>query len=315
MRIAVVGAGGVGGYFGGRLAQAGHEVHLVARGAHLAAIRRDGLRVESTLGDFTVAPAGATDDPAEIGPVDAVLVAVKGWQLQDAARSARPLLGPDTVVLPLLNGVEAADVLAGVLGRGPVLGGVCRIVSSIVEPGRIRHAAMEPAVVLGTLDGAASPEAERLAGALDGAEGVDAELTGDVHGAIWRKFMLIATWSGIGAVTRAPVGVWRSLPGTRSMAEEALREILALARARGIDTRGEWVAATLDFIDGVAPHGTASMQRDIMEGRPSELESQNGAAVRLAAEAGVPVPVNRFLYHSLLPQERAARGLDGSGGD
>lgn len=307
MRIAVVGAGGVGGYFGGRLSEAGHEVHLIARGDHLEAIRRDGLRVESTLGDFVTSPAGTTADPGEIGPVDAVLVAVKGWQLPEAARSARPLLGPDTLVLPLLNGVEAPDVLAGVLGREHVLGGVCRIVSEIVEPGRIRHSAMEPAVVLGTLDGTPSAGAEQLRGALEEA-GVQAEVTDDIHAAIWQKFMLIATWSGIGAVTRAPVGVWRSLPGTRAMADSCLREILAIAEARGIAAREEWVSGTLHFIDAVAPHGTASMQRDVVEGRPSELESQNGAAVRLAQDAGVPAPVNRFLYHSLLPQERVARG-------
>lgn len=306
MRIAIVGAGGVGGYFGGRLAVAGHDVVFIARGAHLAAIRHDGLRVQSISGDFVVAPARASDDPASIGPVDVVIVAVKGWQLADAVRAMQPLVGPETAVLPLLNGVEAAAELTAAFGPGHILGGLCRIIASIEGPGQIRHSGMEPSMAVGELDNTRSERVQQLHRALVEA-GVHAEIAPDIHVALWEKFMLIATWSGIGAVTRSPIGVWRSLSGARAMAEAALNEVLALAHARGVSVATTRVGTTLAFMDGVPPAATASMQRDIMEGRPSELESQSGAVVRLGSDAGVPTPTHTFLYQSLLPQERAAR--------
>lgn len=307
MRIAVIGVGGVGGYFGGRLARAGHDVSFIARGEHLRAIRERGLRVESTAGDFLIQPAQASDDPAEVGAVDAVIVSVKSWQLAEAARAARPLLGPDTAVLPLLNGVEAADTLAAELGAAHTLGGLCRIMAFIAGPGHIRHTGIEPSLALGELDNRRSPRAERLLAAFREA-GVRADIPADIQVAVWEKFMLIVTWSGIGAVTRAPIGAWRALPGTRAMAEALLDEVVAVANARGVPLPVSRIAQTMGFLDGVPAGGTASMQRDVMEGRPSELEAQNGAVVRLGAAAGVDTPVNAFIYHSLLPQERAARG-------
>jgi 2-dehydropantoate 2-reductase len=216
-----------------------------------------------------------------------------------------PLVGPATTVLPLLNGVEAAGQLDAALGPGHTLGGLCRIMAFIEGPGHIRHAGIEPSVDLGELDGAASPRAAALCDALAGA-GVRARVAPDIHAAIWEKFMLIVTWGGIGAVTRSPIGVWRSLPGTRAMAQESLREVLALARARGVQIADGRDAAIMGFLDGVPAGGTASMQRDIQQGRRSELESQSGAVVRLGAESGLPTPVHRFIYHCLLAQEAAA---------
>jgi 2-dehydropantoate 2-reductase len=192
MRFAVVGAGGVGGYFGGRLYQDGHEVIFVARGPHLDAIRRHGLRVESIAGDFVVDPALATDDPGEIGPVQAVIIAVKAWQLDDAAQAARPLVGPDAVVLPLLNGVEASERLAEVLGADHVLGGLCRLSAEITAPGIVRHTAIEPTLLLGELDNRRTPRARALVEALSRA-GVRAAIADDIDAALWEKFMLIAT--------------------------------------------------------------------------------------------------------------------------
>jgi 2-dehydropantoate 2-reductase len=307
VRIAVVGAGGVGGYFGGRLALAGHDVAFIARGAHLKAIREHGLRVESINGDFTIAPAEGTDDPAGVGRVDAAIVAVKTWQLPEVARAMRPLVGPATVVLPLLNGVEASDQLAEVLGRDHVLGGLCRIIAEIVEPGHIRHPGVDPSVILGELDDRRTERVGLLRRAFVDA-GVRAEIAPAIQAALWEKFMMIATVSAIGAVTRVPAGAWRTLPGTRAMAEASLREVVAVASARGVKVAPDKVAATMAFIDAIPSTGTASMQRDIMDGKPSELESQSGAVVRLGAEAGVPTPTHDFLYHALLPQERAARG-------
>jgi 2-dehydropantoate 2-reductase len=306
MRFAVVGAGGVGGYFGGRLAQDGNEVSFVARGAHLDAIRRHGLRVESIAGDFVVDPALATDDPAEVGPVEVVIIAVKAWQLADAAEAARPLVGPDTAVLPLLNGVEASERLAEVLGGEHVLGGLCRLSAKIAAPGIIRHSAIEATLLLGEPDNRRTPRVQALVAALSRA-GVRAAIADDIDAALWEKFMLIATWSGIGSVTRAPVGVWRAVPGLRSMAEACLREVLAVAHARNVRLGEDRVAATMAAFDAVPPQGMASMQRDILAGRPSELEAQNGAVVRLGAAARVSTPTHAFIYHCLLPQETAAR--------
>lgn len=307
MRIAIFGAGAVGGYFGARLARAGEEVVFIARGEHLQAMRRDGLHVESVLGDFRVAPVNATDDPASVGPVDAVLVGVKAWQVPEAAEAMRPLIGPETFVVPLQNGVDAPDQLAAVLGREHVLGGLCRIISSVVAPGRIRHGGMEPYVAFGELDNRPSPRAERLRTAFEHA-GVRAEIPADIHVAMWEKFLFICTLSGVGAVTRAPVGVLRSMPETRRMLEQAVAEAFAVGRARGIALPDDAPQRIMALIDGLPPEGSASMQRDLAAGRPSELESQNGAVVRLGREVGVPTPLHAFIYHSLLPLERRARG-------
>lgn len=314
MRIAVFGAGAVGGYFGGRLAQAGEDVVFIARGAHLRAMQRHGLRVDSIEGDFTIDPVQATGVPADVGPVDAVLVAVKAWQVSAAARAMRPIVGRRTFVVPLENGVEAPSQLAQGLGEehggsaGAVLGGLCRIISSLVEPGHIRHAGISPTIAFGEFDGRRSERVERLREAFEHAEAVTAIIPPDIHLAMWEKFLFIAALSGVGAVTRAPVGVLRALPQTRRMLEQAMQEILAVAEARDIALPPKTVAETLAFIDGLPPDGTASMQRDVMAGRPSELESQNGAVVRLGQEVGVAAPLHRFIYTSLLPQELQARG-------
>jgi 2-dehydropantoate 2-reductase len=308
VRIAVFGAGAVGGYFGGRLAQAGEHVVLIARGPHLEALRRHGLRVDSIAGDFVVHPAQATDDPAEVGIVDVILVAVKAWQVRQAARAMQPMVGPDTFVVPLENGVEAPSQLAGVLGEEHVLGGLCRIISELVEPGRIRHAGISPTVTVGELDGRRSERVELLWDALNRAEGVTPRIAPDIQVAVWEKFLFIASFSGVGAVTRAPIGALRSLPQTRRMLERAMEEILTVAHARGIALPPGAVAETMAFIDDLPPEGTASMQRDVTAGRPSELESQNGAVVRLGRDAGVETPLHAFIYNSLLPQELRARG-------
>jgi 2-dehydropantoate 2-reductase len=306
MRIAVVGVGGVGGYFGGRLAQAGHAVYLIARGAHLKAIRAGGLRVTSIDGDFMVRPAGATDDPAQVGPVDLVLLAVKSWQLPEACASLGPLLGPDTLVLPLLNGVEAVEQVAAAVGAAHTLGGLCRIIAELSGPGQIRHSGIEPTIIFGELDNVRSPRAEKILFAIRTAN-IRVSIAADIQAAIWQKFMLVSTWSGLGAVTRTPIGVWRSLPQTRALATQMIAEVVAVASGRGVNLPPSAPENTMIFLDGVTPEGTASMQRDISEGRPSELEAQNGAVVRLGAAAGVPTPVNAFIYACLLPQEQQAR--------
>jgi len=308
VRIAIFGAGGVGGYFGGRLAEAGREVVFIARGEHLQAMRGAGLRVDSISGDFRVHPVRATDDPAEAGTADAILVAVKAWQVPEAARAMRPMVGPETFVVPLQNGVEAPDELAAVLGRERVLGGVCGLISFVAGPGHIRHTGIEPFVQFGELDNHASTRAKRLLDAFAPARGVKAEIPPDIHVSMWRKFLFIAAMSGMGAVTRVPVGAFRSVPETRALLERAVEEIHRVARARGVELPDDAVAQTLELFDRLPPASTASMQRDIMEGRPSELEAQNGAVLRLGRAAGVDTPLHAFIYASLLPGERRARG-------
>jgi 2-dehydropantoate 2-reductase len=307
MRIAIFGSGGVGAYFGGRLARAGQSVAFVARGAHLEVLRRDGLAVESVAGDFTVQPVEATSDAREIGPVDVVLVGVKAWQVRETAEAIKPLLGADTFVVPLQNGVEAADELGEVIGRGRVLGGLCRIMSFVAAPGRIKHTGIVPRIEFGEWDGRASPRVEALRDAFAQAEGLSAVVPPHIAVALWEKFLFIAPVSAVGAVTRMPAGVFRAVPETRAILTQSMGEILAVAHARGVALPSNAVAKTLAIVDGLPAEGTASMQRDILEGRPSELEYQVGAVVRLATQVGLAAPASTFLYASLLPAERRAR--------
>jgi 2-dehydropantoate 2-reductase len=307
MRIAIIGAGGVGGYFGGRLAQAGYDIAFLARGATLDALRTHGLRVDSVLGDFAVSPVNATDDPTSIGPVDAILMAVKAWQIPEAAAQIGPMLGEDTMVVPLENGIYAPEVLSEIVGARHVAGGLCAIVSFSVAPGHIRHAAAEPVVMFAELDNSRSERVERLRAAFAEA-GVNVEVPPDIRRSMWTKFLFIATLSGIGALTRVPIGVWRADVELRAIADQSLREVLQLAIARGIDLGEDAIERTWQRYDGLAPDSTSSMQRDIMEGKPSELEAQLGAVVWLARESGVEVPVTAMIYHALVPQERRARG-------
>lgn len=307
MRIAMFGTGGAGGYFGARLAQAGEHVLFIARGEHLRAIRENGLRVDSVDGDFVVKPDLVTDDPAKAGAVDVVFVGVKAWQVPEAARAIPPLIGPQTFVVPLQNGVEAPDQLAAILGRERVVGGLAKVLSFIAEPGRLRHLGGPASITFGELDHRPSERTERLRDLLS-RRGIAAEIPPDIHVALWEKFLFIVPLGGIGAVTRATVGTLRTLPETRWMLEEGMHEIRAVAHGRKISLADDLVARTMDFVDTLPPEGTSSMQRDILAGKPSELEAWNGAVVRLGRQAGVATPLHDFLYRSLLPQERRARG-------
>jgi 2-dehydropantoate 2-reductase len=307
MRIAVFGTGGVGGYFGGRLALSGEQVVFIARGEGLQALRSNGLRVDSVLGDFRVEHVEATHDPAKAGVVDAVLVGVKAWQVPEAALAMQPLVGEDTCVLPLQNGVDAPAQLAAVLGARHVLGGLCRIACYRAGPGHIIHTGITPYVALGEMDSRSSDRVERLRQAFAHA-GVTVEVPPDIQVAMWEKFIFIAAISGVGAVTRAPVDVFRKVPETRRLLESAIQEVEMVARSRKVMLREDIVARTLAVIDGL-PEGTlASMQRDVMEGRPSELGSQNGAVLRMGLEMGVSTPAHEFIYQTLLPSELKARG-------
>ena len=308
MRIAVYGTGGAGGHFGARLAEAGEDVVFIARGEHLGAIRRNGLVVESDADEIRIHPANATEDPSEAGPVDVILLGVKTWQVEEAARQMAPMLGPETFVVPLQNGVDAAGQLIGVLGAPRVVGGLCATFSWVSAPGRIRSLGQVHSVRFGELDRRPSARTERLRQVFEHA-GIRATVPPDIHVSLWEKFLFVVPFGGVGAVTRVPIGITRGLSETRRMLWRAMEEIQATGRARGVVLPDNAVEKGMGFLDSLDGTGTTSLQRDITEGRPSELEAWNGAVVRLGRESGVPTPTHEFLYASLLPLERRARGL------
>ena len=307
MRFAIFGAGGLGGYYGARLAQAGHAVSFVARGKQLEAMRAKGLKVLSPLGDLQLAQPRVSSDPLELGQVDCVIVAVKTWQVVEAAHAMRPLLGPSTTVLPFLNGVEAPDQLAEVLGAQRVLGGLSRVFAMIEAPGVIRHANQDATIELGELGGGQTPRARALRDAF-AAAGVDAKLSGDIRSALWAKLVTVTSWAGLGALSQSAMGTLRTYPETRALIDRAMTEGIAVGIARGHDLARSFKEELWRYYDSLPVGATASMQRDILAGRPSELDAWNGAIVRLGAETGLETPVHRFTYHALLPMERRARG-------
>ena len=307
MRIAIFGAGGAGGYFGARLARSGEEVTFIARGKHLEAIRQHGLRVDSVLGDFVVSPAHATDDPAQVGTVDMVLLGVKAWQVTTVLQTLRPLVGPETTIVPLQNGVEAPDQIANAFGAKHVVGGLAKIISFKVEAGHIRHAGADPYIAIGELDKRPSKRTERLRQVFERA-GISVEIPTDIEAALWQKFLFVVSWGGVGSVTGAPIGVIRSMPETRRMLEQSMSEVLSVAQARKIAVADDTVIKTMAFVDTLPQNGTTSLHRDIMDGNPSELDFWNGAVVRLGQEVGIATPLNSFIYNSLLPRELRAQG-------
>ena len=307
MRIAVFGTGGVGGYFGGKLAQAEQEVVFIARGDHLKALLANGLRVDSVKGDFVVHPVQAVDDPDHVGVVDVIILGVKTWQVNEAAEAMRPMVGPETIVLPLQNGVETPNQLVAILGKSHVIGGICGLVTFIAGPGRIRHVGIEPFIRLGELDNQRSERIQRLQETLVGAE-VSAEIPPDIYVALWQKFLNVVPWGSLGAVSRAPVGILRELPATRELIKQGMHEINAVALAWGIDLPERIVDKAMAVIDKAPAGGTASLQRDIIAGKPSELEAWTGAVVRLGQKKEVSTPLHSYIYHSLLPLEMRARG-------
>lgn len=308
MKIAIMGSGGVGGYYGGLLARAGHDVTFIARGAHLDAIRTHGLQVKSVHGDFTIAPAQATDNPADVGPVELVLVTVKATATDEAARAILPLVGPDTVVLSLQNGIDAAERIGAVVGMSHLLGGATWVSSTIEAPGVIRQESQFRRIVLGELDGRVTPRAQAVCEALQ-STGATVELAADIRQVIWTKFVFIAALSGVGAVTRLPVGDYRDVPETRALLVQMMREVEAVARASGIPLDANVVDQAMAVVDHAAPGILSSMQRDVAAGRPSELESMIGVIGRKGRELDVPTPAADMVYAALLPGELKARGL------
>ena len=304
MRIAIMGSGGVGGYLGGRLAAGGQDVTFIARGAHLAAIRERGLRIESAgRGDVAIEPAKATDDPATLGPVDLVVFAVKLYDSESAARASRPLIGPQTGIVTLQNGVDSVGVLSRVLGPEHVIGGVAQIAAVIAAPGVIRHTGTLAHFQIGELDGGQSERLAALAQALEQA-GVDHQVSDDIERDIWAKMVFLATFAGLTALTRLPIGPIRDDPETRALYREGLAEALAVARAKGIGLPEDFVAKALARTDQLPAQMKSSLLEDLERGRRLELPWLSGAIVRMGQELGVATPVHGFITAALKPHAK-----------
>jgi 2-dehydropantoate 2-reductase len=302
MRVTVMGSGGTGGYFGGLLARAGEDVTFVARGAHLEAIRKNGLAVRSRLaGDFTVS-ARATADPAEAGSADLVLFCVKAYDTEAAAERLRPTVGPETVILPVQNGIDSAERIGRVVGAGHVIGGLAGVSSVIAEPGIIEHRAGPDVIQLGELAGGSSARTERIADALRRA-GMKAQVRPDIRVALWEKFVLICGLSGLTALTRLPIGAVLACGETRTLYRQTMEETHAVGRAEGVALPDGVAERTLRFFEGSDPSIRGSLYYDLAAGRRLEIETLNGTVVRLGRERGVPTPANFAVYAALKPYE------------
>jgi 2-dehydropantoate 2-reductase len=309
MKIAIMGTGGVGGYYGGLLAQQGHDVTFIARGKHLKAIQENGLQVKSIHGDFHVRPAQATGDPAQVGPVDLVVFCTKAYSIDESARQIQPMVGAETTVLPLQNGIDAADRIGAIVGMEHLLGGVTWISSAVEAAGVIKQISQFRRVVTGELDGQATARVQAVYKAFE-ETGITAELSENILKVLWTKFVFISTASSLGSLTRLPIGEYRSIPETRAMMTGLMQEVEAVARAQGVELGQDVVQKSLDFVDNAAPHIKPSMQLDVEAGRRSELESMIGVIGRKGRELGVPTPVAEMVYASLLPGEFAAQKSD-----
>ncbi|KAB1198284.1 MULTISPECIES: 2-dehydropantoate 2-reductase [Haloferax] len=300
MKFAIFGAGGVGGYLGARLADAGHEVHLIARGSHLAALQTDGLRVESVAGDTTV-DLPATEDPADVGACDYVLLCTKAHDVEAAAADLHPLLGENTAVVSFQNGVDSEHWIADEVGADHVVGGVAYIFSTIKEPGVVEHTGGPARFVYGELDGEKTPRIEALHDAMSECDGVDAVLADDISVELWRKFTFICAQAGMTATTRLPIGEIRETDASWEMFHDILTEVATVARAEGVDLPEGLVDEWLDFAQGLAPEMYSSLHYDLTHGKPMELDALNGAVVRHAEDVGVDVPMNEAVTAILSP--------------
>lgn len=297
--IAVYGAGGVGAYFGGRLAQSGADVSLIARGEHLEALRSSGLRVESVHGDFEV-DLEATDDPADIGPVDYVLVCVKSFDTPDVAANLDPLVGEGTTVLSLQNGVDNEEVLAEAVGDDRVLGGLCYILSTIKAPGVVEHVGGAARITFGELDGSVTDRTERFRDLCERA-GVDVVLSEDVRVDMWEKFAFIIAHAGMTAAVRLPLGEIRDSEASWAMYERLMREVETVAAAEGAPLPEDAVGGWLDSMEGFDDDAYSSLHYDMTHGKRMELDALHGTVVDLAAEHALDVPACEAVYAILEP--------------
>jgi 2-dehydropantoate 2-reductase len=300
MRIAVVGAGGIGGIYGASLAKAGADVTFVARGAHLAAMQANGLRIEGDRGETHISPAQATDDPASIGPVHYVIFCVKLWDVESAGEAIRPLVGPETAVIPQQNGVDAHERLIPILGRAAVMGGTAWVTGSIVAPGVIRQTGTYQRLIFGELDGSMSARGQKLAD-LCAAAGFEGDFSPNVLVPIWEKFLGIVPLSSVNSLTRVPLGVYREDPELWKLCETSLGEAIAVGRAEGVALPSDSVDKVIAQMRSMPPHHMTSMCNDLLRGNRIELPWFAGKVVELGRKHAIPTPVCSLLYAALKP--------------
>jgi len=305
MKIAIIGTGGVGGYFGGKLAQAGNEVTFIARGEHLKSIRENGLKVKSIKGDFSIVPARVTDNIGEIESPDLIILGIKAWQVKEVAQELKIIIKENTTVLPLQNGVLASEELNTVINNQHVIGGLCRIFSKIEAPGVINHFGIEPEIVFGELDNTLTPRVKRILATLENSD-IKASISQDIQTELWKKLMIIGC-GGLLALTRSTYGGVRENKETREMMHSLLTEIYQVSEKAGAKIETTFVEKTMKYIDTYPYDATTSLARDIWAGKPSEIEYQNGTIAILGEKYGIETPVNKFIYNCLLPMERRAR--------
>ena len=305
MNIVVIGAGGVGGFFGGKIAKAGFDVTFIARGKHLEAIQKNGLQVKSIDGDFMVHPK-VTDNISDVKNPDLIILAVKSWQVEEVAKQIKPIVTKETMVLPLQNGADNVDKLLKHLDKQNVLAGLCKIVSKVESPGVINHFAFVPEIIFGENDNSKTERIKKVKAIFD-ATGFKNKISEDIHRDIWRKFLFITMVSGIASLTRVVFGEMLKDKNIEKIILDSAHEIKNIANAKGINISENDVDFAMNMYHNSEYDTTASMQRDIMQGKPSELEDFNGHIVKQGKLLGIPTPLNEFIYHSLLPQERKAR--------
>lgn len=306
MKIVVYGIGGVGGYFGGKIAQTTNEVVFVARGEHLKEIQKSGLQIKSIDGDFVAKPSMATNNAADAGKADLIIIGTKSWQIEEVAKDIEPLLHENTMVLPLQNGAENEAKLMKVIDKKHVLAGLCRIYSKVEAPGVINHFAHPPEIVFGEMDNRKSERIKEV-DKVSKSAGFISTIPEDIHVEIWNKFMFIATVSGIGGLTRVPIREMADDDYLNYVMRQTADEIYRVGKGNGVNLHDNIINKTMNFIESQPAGSTASTQRDIMEGLPSELENFNGYIVREGKRLEVKTPTNEFIYRCLLPQEKKAR--------
>ena len=307
MKIAIIGTGGVGGYFGAKLVQAGYDVSFVARGEHLKAIQKDGLIIKSILGDFKVENLKATEKITEIGNPDLIIIGVKAWQIKEIRDEIKLILKYDTLILPLQNGILAAEELSENINKQNILGGLCRIISKIDSPGVIHHIGVTPTIVFGELDKTKTKRVDKIQELFKTA-GIESKISEDIEADLWRKFIAICV-SGLLAVTNTTYGELRGLKETRRIMIDLLNEIFLLSQKMGVNIESDFVDKTVSFIDTFPYDSTSSLTRDVWDKKASEIEYQNGTVVRFGEKYGIDTPINKFVYNCILPGELKARGL------
>ncbi len=305
MKIAVIGAGGVGGYFGGKMAAAGFDVTFIARGKSLRAIKNNGLQVKSIHGNFITHPA-ATDNLSKVKESDLIILCVKSWQVSQLAIQIQPYITEKTVVLPLQNGADNVDKLISVLKPHNVIAGLCKIVSKIEAPGIIHHFGYEPEIIFGEMDNIKTERIQKIKKVFDQSEFKNT-ISENIYRDIWKKFLFITTISGIGALTESVLGILREDTFLRQKMRDTAFEIIKIANKKGIDLHEVDIEKTFAIIDKLDFNTTSSLQRDIMESKPSELLNFNGFIEEQGKELNIATPVNSFIYHSLLPKEKKVR--------